>query len=661
MVLRRIPAWGLALGLVLGSVVARPSGVSLAQSREPGPLTVRITSPLGRTGTSGTIRIVAQITAPPPATVREVRYFVDGKLLGTRNEGPPYAIEWIDENPFEPREISVEAFDSADDVGRDTIMLPPYEVVEAAQVASVLLDVSVYDDRGRFVLNLGKDEFQLEENHHPQEIDLVSQEEVPGTFALLVDSSQSMAQRFGFVRLAAERFASYLRPRDQIVVAPFSAALGALTGPTNDQHTIGEAISAIKAKGGTAILDCLKQMADHLEGMPGRHAIVLITDGYDEKSSSSSEEVAAILQKRHVTTYVVAIGGIAGISLKGERLLRQLAEATGGKAFFPPREQDLVQVYDALATDAQHRYLVTYTPTDQTADGSWREIELAARTPKLVVRTRPGYFAPKPPPIRPSLEFTVTDASKQYVDVAADNLQVFEDGVEQKIESFEEAISPVSLVLAIDSSGSMRRVVPDVIRAAVSFVDSLRKEDSLGVMTFADKVELVQDLSIDRQGSLNAIADYKAVGGTALYDALDESLVRLSRVQGRRVVVVLTDGRDEDNPGTGPGSVHHYDDVVSRLRATGATVFAIGLGTKVDRKPLEQLATLSGGEAYFPSDVSTLADQYRRIVENLRRRWVLSYTSTNSKHDGSWRTVEIRPRSASERVASGGGYFAPEK
>jgi VWFA-related protein len=402
-------------------------------------------------------------------------------------------------------------------------------------------------------------------------------------------------------------------------------------------------------------------MTDHLEGIPGRHTIVLITDGYDENSVSSIESATDLLRKRHVTAYVVAIGGIAGISLKGERLLRQLADATGGKAFFPPREQDLVQVYDALAADAQHRYLVTYTPSDQTADGTWREIVLTTRTPKLTVRTRPGYFAPKPPPIRPSLEFTVTDAASQYVDVTADDLEILEDGVPQKIDTFEEAVTPVSLVLAMDASGSMRRVVPDAIRAAVSFVESLRKEDSLGIVTFADTVALAQDLSLDRQASLDTIADYKASGGTALYDALDESLVRLGRVQGRRVVVVFTDGRDEDNPGTGPGSVRHFDDVVARLRATGATVFAIGLGTKVDRKPLEEIAALSGGEAYFPTDVSALAGQYRRIVENLRRRWVVSYTSTNAKRDGAWRTVKIRARSPSQRVASGGGYYAPEK
>jgi len=82
---------------------------------------------------------------------------------------------------------------------------------------------------------------------------------------------------------------------------------------------------------------------------------------------------------------------------------------------------------------------------------------------------------------------------------------------------------------------------------------------------------------------------------------------------------------------------------------------------KVDRPPLEQLAHLSGGQAYFPIDVSELRDQYRRIVENLRRRYVLSYASTNSARNGAWREVQIRPRLSDIVVTSRGGYFAPER
>ena len=127
------------------------------------------------------------------------------------------------------------------------------------------------------------------------------------------------------------------------------------------------------------------------------------------------------------------------------------------------------------------------------------------------------------------------------------------------------------------------------------------------------------------------------------------------------VVVLVSDGRDENNAGTGPGSQRTVDDVFAGLKESEATVFAIGLGPRVDREFLERVATESGGEAYFPLDVSELEAHYRRVVENLRRRYVISYTSTNTTRDGAWRTVQIESRSPDSVVRSKGGYFAPDK
>ena len=94
-------------------------------------------------------------------------------------------------------------------------------------------------------------------------------------------------------------------------------------------------------------------------------------------------------------------------------------------------------------------------------------------------------------------------------------------------------------------------------------------------------------------------------------------------------------------PGTAPGSAHSFAEVLEHLKKVDAVVFTVGLGPKIDRPVLEQLAALSGGEAYFPEDVSVLATDFNRILETLRRRYVISYTSTNSTRDGAWRKVEI--------------------
>ena len=187
----------------------------------------------------------------------------------------------------------------------------------------------------------------------------------------------------------------------------------------------------------------------------------------------------------------------------------------------------------------------------------------------------------------------------------------------------------------------------------------MRPEDSLALITFADHPTFAHVLGTTRQFTLDAIDSYKPAGGTALYDALYNSLMTLNKVPGRLAVVVLTDGRDEDNPGTGPGSEHSFDDVLKVLRTVNAAIFPIGLGARVQRDVLEQLAAESGGQAYFPADVSVLEQQYRGVIENLRRRYVINYTSSNSTHDGSWRTVEIRSRISGLQIATRGGYFAP--
>ena len=218
---------------------------------------------------------------------------------------------------------------------------------------------------------------------------------------------------------------------------------------------------------------------------------------------------------------------------------------------------------------------------------------------------------------------------------------VLEDGVRQNVDTFQEAIAPVSVVLAIDASGSMTKAADGVKAAALSFVQALRPQDALGVLLFSETSAFAHDLTTDRRQSVAAIDSYTARGGTALYDGLTDALMRLKRADGRKVVVLLSDGRDENNPGTGPGSARTQNDAFAALRESDTTIYPIGLGPRVDRELLERLAAESGGVAFFPEDVSSLRGEYARVVEDLRRRYVVSYTSTNATRDGAWRVVQI--------------------
>ncbi|HZO44093.1 MAG TPA: VWA domain-containing protein [Methylomirabilota bacterium] len=634
-------------------------GLPDARGAEP-DLSIKITSPLGRTGIPERIRIVAQIGGSSRVQLEPVRFFVDSVLLGEDKDGPPYAMEWTDENPFEAREIEVEVRgDGA--VARDKVRLEPLEILDVSEVSSVLLEVAVHDAEGRFISGLTDRDFTVKENGVPQTIDMTRQETMPATYTLLVDSSQSMSRRIADVRLAATKLVQTMRAEDSVVVAPFTTVLGALTGPTKDQKTVLDAIDVIGSRGGTAILNALQSVGAALPQSGERHAVILLTDGYDEHSTVSRAEALAAVKKLHATLYVIGIAGSAGISLKGERFLRDLAAETGGRAFFPARDFELGWVDQQISDEIHKRYLVSYTPINQTADGTWRDIDLAAADPKLRIRTRRGYRAPAPPPIRPSIEFTMMSAERDAMDARLEDLEVSEDGTIQHIDVFHEAIDPVSIVLALDSSGSMRKAAEAAQAAARTFVEAVRPEDKLAVAMFSDGFELAHDLTSNRATSLEALSHYAAKGGTALYDALAGSAARLKREKARRAVVLFSDGRDENNPGTGPGSVRSRDDAIRELKDSEAVVFAIGLGPNIDRAFLEQVASESGGEAYFPADVSELEGQYRRIIENLRRRYVISYTSTNSVRNGDWRTVQITSRVPGATVRSKGGYFAPEK
>lgn len=634
---------------------------ALGAGAEPSVLTVRITSPLGRTGSFESVRIVAQIrgvdeSAPTPPTVK---FLVDGIELGEDLDGPPYALEWIDENPFERREIGVDVVDARGQRGSDRLVLDPFEVTEVSEVAGVVLEASVEDEQGRPVTTLSDRDFVVTEDGKPQALDLIRSEVLPATYVLLIDSSQSMARRIDFVKEAARRLVTYLRPEDRVLVVPFSLTLGAVTGPTDDRDTILDAISAVRATGGTAILDSIAEAARLLKDADGRHVVVVLTDGYDERSEQSETGALEVLKQCATTTYVVGIGGVAGVSIKGERFLRRLARQSGGRAFFPYRDTELPAVYDHIATDVRQRYLLGYTPTNQLRDGGWRAIAVSAGEAR-VVRTRTGYFAPEAPPVRPMLEFTVSDAANRYVEISRDDLVVTEDGVEQFIDSFQEATAPVSMVLVLDQSGSMKRVGDAVKEAAYRFVGAIRKEDSLGVALFADRPELVQDLTKDREEAIAAIDQYVPKGGTALHDALALGMERLQRVQGRRALVVLTDGRDENDAGTAPGSVRPFPEIQRLAFESDATIFAIGMGPNVDRERLTTLANATGGLALFPSDVSTLGAEYQRIVENLRRRYILSYSSTNTDRSGEWRKVTITSVAPDTVVRSRGGFYAPD-
>ena len=394
-----------------------------------------------------------------------------------------------------------------------------------------------------------------------------------------------MSRRFDFVKDAAARLTAFLRPKDSVIVAPFSKQSGGRSpGPTGDRRTIVEAIEHIEPSGGTAILDSLIELSERLPQGEDRRSVILISDGYDEHSQPRSKRRSPRSRAPASRFMWSASAALRESRCKGERELKRLANETGGRVFFPPRAEELAGVYDQLAADAQNRYLVTYTPTNTARTAAWRSVKPDDMPSTSTSCGRaPAIGRPKPPPIRPTLEFTVTDLAGQYVDISADDLVVSEDGEDQKVDTFHEAVAP-----ALDRARA---------RCQRQHAKGERRTDGRGTnvrRSAAAGRQAVAPLLLRRRGDgarlwhepadeLDAIDGYKPVGGTALYDALAGAR-DAETVEGRRAVVVMTDGRDENNPGTAPGSRHTLLDVLELAREVEATVLPIGLGTNLDRE-----------------------------------------------------------------------------
>ena len=345
---------------------------------------------MGRTGILGPVRIVAQVGHAADTPLQSVKFFVNRTLVGEDGEGPVYAVEWSDDNPFEATEITVEATDASGRTARDAVRLEPFEIVDETQVISVLLEATVQDAQGRFVPGIGADSFALEENGVRQKLDVARPETLPAMYTLLVDSSQSMARSVGFLREAAGRLAFHLRPHDR--GAGRAVFQDARRGDRSDRGSRDDCRCdrEHRTAGRHRHPGFASRRGQAGAAMEGRHVIILVTDGYDEHSATTFEDAIARVQSSGSTVYVIGVAGTAGISIKGQRLLKEIAAATGGRAFFPSRDEQLPAVHDRVVSDVSNRYLITYTPINQ------QHRRLVARRSRSRLAIRPTRCARSP-------------------------------------------------------------------------------------------------------------------------------------------------------------------------------------------------------------------------------------------------------------------------
>ena len=246
---------------------------------------------------------------------------------------------------------------------------------------------------------------------------------------------------------------------------------------------------------------------------------------------------------------------------------------------------------------------------------------------------------------------TVTDKSDGLVsDLTKESFSVFEDGAPQTIRDFLLEDRPITMAIVLDSSGSMRDAMPEVHQAAAGFVETLRPQDKALVIDFDDRVFLIQELTSDQALLKEAVKSTEALGSTALYDGLHAAFRKLRGIEGRKAIVLLSDGDDTS-------SQLAYNRILEEAKAQSVLIYGIGLG-EVRKSVLKELAEMTGGRSFFVAKANQLADVYRKIADELRRQYYLSYSTTNAKWDGRFIKLEVQSKNPDWSVRARRGYFA---
>jgi Ca-activated chloride channel family protein len=283
-----------------------------------------------------------------------------------------------------------------------------------------------------------------------------------------------------------------------------------------------------------------------------------------------------------------------------------------------------------------------------------------------------GHPAAQQPTFRAATELvnlgvTVTDRRGGFLtDLTVDDFEIFEDDRKQAIKFFAPgeagAVPELHVGLLFDTSGSMDNDIMLARTAAIRFLNRLDDARDITIVDFDTEVRVGKYDQEDFPRIVERIRSRKPQGMTALYDALAVYLHGAAAEQGRKVMVLFTDGGDTR-------STIRFGDVMTLVRASDVTVYAVGFLERQrgsfrneQQLRLSQIATESGGQAFFPSSVKQIDEAYDKVIAQIRAQYSLGYVSTNTAADGEWRKVEIKVRRqglGDARIQARKGYFAP--
>src|SRR5437867_8110140 len=276
----------------------------------------------------------------------------------------------------------------------------PENLVINVELINVLFTVA--DRKGKLVTDLDKSDLKLYEDNKAQTITNFSREtDLPLTIALVIDTSTSIRERFKFEQEAAIDFLyRTLRPKkDKSLLVTFDSAIELVQDYTDNPEVLSKAIRQIRPGGGTKMLDAIYLICqEKLKSELGRKIMILISDGDDNLSLETLTSTLEMAQKSDVAIFAISTnssGFFAITAPKADKILKRLAEETGGRAFFPFKAEDLSASFQDIGAELRSQYSLAYRSSNPGRDGSFRSIKIEADRKNLKVTARKGYYAPR--------------------------------------------------------------------------------------------------------------------------------------------------------------------------------------------------------------------------------------------------------------------------
>jgi len=326
----------------------------------------------------------------PPDQVTGVTFFVDGRQACALTK-PPFECDWDAGAAIAAHQVRAVATIRGGSRIVQTVRTKSVGYVERVDVDVVQATVTVSDGRGKFVRNIPPSAFHVFEDGRPQVITHFASEDVPLELVAAIDISGSMAPAMPKLKKAVKEFLGDVPARDQVTLLGFNDNIFTLTRKTTDPAERMKAVDRLAPWGSTALYDVLLRGVEMLGRQTGRKALVVFTDGEDQGSHATINDVERRLQTSDVTLYMIGQG--RGVTLEPLRkIMERLSVPTGGRALFTDSVDELHTAFADLLDELSNQYLVGYQSTNSKRDDAWRKIKVDVDGHRDV-RARQGYRA----------------------------------------------------------------------------------------------------------------------------------------------------------------------------------------------------------------------------------------------------------------------------